>query len=191
MSGKPTGDGAHTVLTAFEILFRRHAASLRRHVRAAATRQVSPDDVVAETFLVAWRLRDRVPADPAQAEVWLLQTAWSVLARHDDALARDHALSRRLQGRLSGPDVADEVTYRWELRERLAMAAAALSRLSPPERETVKLYVIGHLSYAEIAAATGTPLNTVRARLVRGRRRLRGLAEQEAVRARWRRCGSS
>ncbi len=52
----------------FEAMFDRHAG----HVYAYAARRSTPDtanDLVGETFLIAWRKLDSVPADPLH---WLL-----------------------------------------------------------------------------------------------------------------------
>lgn len=61
----------------FSALFRAHHGAVRRYV----TRRAWPDavdDVVAETFLAAWRRLDDVPADPLP---WLLTAArWALRA---------------------------------------------------------------------------------------------------------------
>ena len=60
----------------FEQMFDSHAA----RVYAYAARRSSPDvanEVVGETFLVAWRRLDDVPPDPLP---WLLNVARKVLA---------------------------------------------------------------------------------------------------------------
>jgi len=52
-----------------------------------ALRRTDPEtarDAVAETFLVAWRRLDTVPADQAQATPWLYSIARNVLANAAD-----------------------------------------------------------------------------------------------------------
>jgi RNA polymerase sigma-70 factor, ECF subfamily len=79
----------------FELLFRANYPA----VRAYALRRSSGDsaqDVVAETFLVAWRRLDDVPAD---ALPWLYGVARRVLANQRRTMRRSEALGERLAGR--------------------------------------------------------------------------------------------
>src|SRR5919109_1819677 len=76
----------------FEGLFRGHYAA----VRAYALRRVPPDvaqDVVAETFVVAWRRIEDVPDD---ALPWLFAVARRVLANERRSTERRTALERRV-----------------------------------------------------------------------------------------------
>ena len=76
----------------FEELFREHY----RAVRGYAPRRASGDlaqDAVSETFLVAWRRLDDVPADPLP---WLYGVARRVLANQRRSIYRGSALERRL-----------------------------------------------------------------------------------------------
>jgi RNA polymerase sigma-70 factor (ECF subfamily) len=57
--------------------------------------------------------------------------------------------------------------------ERSAGIRAAVERLDDPYRETVALRFFAELSLAEIATATGRPLNTVKTHLHRGLQKLR------------------
>lgn len=52
---------------------------------------------------------------------------------------------------------------------------AAVARLPEPYREVVALRFFGELSLADVASATGRPLNTVKTHLRRGLERLRPL----------------
>src|SRR6478672_7608960 len=87
----------------FERLFRSEADA----VRSYALRRADPadaDDVVAETFLVAWRRFDDMPSDPRP---WLLSVARNVLANRRRSVGRLVSLSDRLaQGtrRSASPD---------------------------------------------------------------------------------------
>src|SRR5215208_4199867 len=94
-----SGAGGHSrIMSAdrealFCSLFRSHHAVVRRYV----TRRAWPDavdDIVAETFLAAWRRLDDVPAD---ALPWLLRTAANCLANHRRAATRGAALLERLR----------------------------------------------------------------------------------------------
>ena len=60
----------------FESLFREHHAAVRGYALRRGPPDMAPD-VVAETFLVAWRRLDDVPADPLP---WLYGVARRGLA---------------------------------------------------------------------------------------------------------------
>jgi DNA-directed RNA polymerase specialized sigma24 family protein len=65
----------------FALLFRRHAPVIQRYV----TRQIGPqpaDDVVAETFLVAFRRRAAYRLDQRDCLPWLYGVATNLVGRH-------------------------------------------------------------------------------------------------------------
>ncbi|WHP17872.1 RNA polymerase sigma factor [Cellulomonas sp. ES6] len=84
----------------FAALFER----THRPLLAYALRRVSDPadaaDVVAETFLVAWRRLDDVPAGEA-ARPWLFGVARRVLANHYRGERRRDALADRLRDQLT------------------------------------------------------------------------------------------
>src|SRR5919197_2878301 len=91
----------------FERLFEENYAA----VRAYALRRVAPDsvaDVVQETFLVAWRRPQEVPADPLP---WLLAVARRVVLREWRSSSRREALSARVASatprHLNAPELED------------------------------------------------------------------------------------
>ncbi|MBE2320442.1 sigma-70 family RNA polymerase sigma factor [Solirubrobacter sp. CPCC 204708] len=148
----------------FRALFDTH----RRLVLGYALRRVDEPadaaDVVAETFLIAWRRLGDVPEGEA-ARAWLLATARRVLANQRRGERRRGGLADRLAGELAAAvpvvDESDGVVRR------------ALAQLSEDDRELLLLAGWDGLSPGEIAAMTGTLAVTVRSRLHRARRRLR------------------
>jgi RNA polymerase sigma factor (sigma-70 family) len=143
-------------------------------VRAYALRRTSADaaqDVVAETFLVAWRRLDDVPAD---ALPWLYGVARRVLANRRRAADRAMALEHRVAGAtpaLAGRDPGEGAGDAEILR-------VALSRLSEPSREALMLVAWHGLSGARAARAAGCSRAAFAVRLHRARARL--AAELEA-----------
>jgi RNA polymerase sigma-70 factor (ECF subfamily) len=88
------------------------------------------DDVLSETFLVAWRRIDVVPADGLP---WLLGVARRVLANQRRGEARRGALVQLLAGMLQrAPAAEPDGRIFGEL-------SAALATLSPREREALLL----------------------------------------------------
>ena len=140
-------------------------------VYAYALRHSGPteaDDVLAETFAVAWRRLDAVP-DPAIG--WLIVTARNVIAGRRRADRRRVELARLFadqSGALgSGSDPgADEVVV-----QRLALLGA-LDTLSDREREALLLTAWDGLGHADAAVVARCTPRAFRARLMRARARL-------------------
>jgi RNA polymerase sigma factor (sigma-70 family) len=158
----------------FERLFRANYAD----VRAYALRRAAPDvaqDVVAETFLVAWRRLDDVPGD---ALPWLYAVARRTLANQRRSAARSAALERRLAGAASPAGSRDP-------SERVAageLLRVALARLSERDREALMLVAWHGLSGARAARAAGCTRAAFEVRLHRARARLaRELRSLEAA----------
>ena len=146
---------------AFEELFAAHYWAVRGYVVRRAP-SAAVEDVVAETFLVAWRRADTIRDDPLP---WLLGVARRVLANQQRSERRRGALTDRLQGLRPGqapgwappPAMSDEL-------------AAAMGRLSPQEREALLLVAWEGLDGARAARAAGCTPVAFRARLHRARR---------------------
>jgi RNA polymerase sigma factor (sigma-70 family) len=121
-------------------------------------------DVVAETFLVAWRRLDDVPNGDA-ARLWLYGTARRVLANQQRARRRRERLSERIRADLvpeGQPAPADP---------DVDAASAAFARLRADERELLALVAWEGLDAGEIAQVYGCSRNAARIRVHRARRR--------------------
>ena len=154
--------------------FRRVYAGNFEALLAYASRRVAqPDDaadVVAETFLVAWRRSAHLPPDD-EIRLWLYGVARRVLANHHRGGTRRERLGERLRQRLaavSTPDPAGEVPQGLAVR-------AALNRLTDADREILLLTIWEGLQPREVAAVVGATPAAVRTRLSRARARLREL----------------
>ena len=145
-------------------------------VRAYAWRRdpSSADDVVAETFLVAWRRLEDVPADSLP---WLIGVARKV--RMNMRRAERRRSEREDRARPGAPETstADLVLGRLGLRD-------ALARLPERDREIILLTAWEGLDRAAIARVLGCSRANVGLRLFRARRRLEdGLTEPDPPRA--------
>ena len=147
----------------FEDVFRRHHPAVIAYARRRVPSDAA-DDVVASTFLVAWRRVEEIPADSLP---WLLAVARNVIATQRRGSRRRSALRLRLEhakaGSVSSPP-ADEPA---------AKVAAALGRLSPNDREAITLIAWDGLRPAQAAAVFGQSPAAFRVRLHRAKRRLR------------------
>jgi RNA polymerase sigma factor (sigma-70 family) len=152
----------------FHRLYADHADAVLRYAR----RRTSPEaaeDVLAETFVVAWRRLERVPAEPRG---WLLAVARRVLANQRRGDSRREALIARLSllpVRHDPPEPAGG-----------SALAAALAALAPGDHEILALIHWDGLTAREAATVLGCTQVAARTRLHRARRRLaRALEELE------------
>jgi RNA polymerase sigma-70 factor (ECF subfamily) len=167
----------------FTVLFRRHAPHIQRYV----VRRLGPDaadDIVAETFLLAFRQRSGYDPARADARPWLYGIATNLIARHRRAEVRLYrALARTGADPVYEP-FTDRVDDRVSAGHASRLLATALARLPAELRDTLLLAAWSNLSYEEIALALGVPIGTVRSRLSRARAKLRrtlGNADPSAV----------
>jgi RNA polymerase sigma-70 factor, ECF subfamily len=156
----------------FAIVFRRHAPAIQRYV----TRRIGPgpaDDVVAETFLVAFRQRASYRDDTRDCLPWLYGIATNLVGRH----WRTEVRQLRLLARTGTDPVTEAFTDRVDAAVTADRArgrlAAALAGLPAGQRDALLLVAWAGLSYDQAAAALGVPLGTIQSRVSRARGRLR------------------
>jgi len=156
----------------FTELFRRHAPYIQRYV-VRRLGQDAADDIVAETFLLAFRQRDSYDQARSDARPWLYGIATNLIGHHRRAEIRLY----RALARTGADPVTESFTDRIDDRVSASTAsrrlAAALARLSAELRDTLLLVAWGDLSYEETATALGVPVGTVRSRISRARSALR------------------
>ena len=151
-----------------ETLFRTHEPAVVAYIRRRiATDAV--DDLVAETFLVAWRRLDEVPAEPLP---WLLAVARKVLSTHRRGDGRRRNLGERLKG-------ATPRSFSWE-EDGEDRAMAALAHLSEKDQEALTLIAWEALTPAQAATVLGEPAGRFRVRLHRATRRIKALLVESA-----------
>jgi len=141
----------------FEALYAEHHARVLSYVLRRTERSDDAADVVAQTFLVAWRRLDDVPVE--EARLWLYGVARRVLSNHRRGERRRAQLADQLRRDLAGrhPGSADEGEF--------AQLAAAFRSLSDGDREVLALEAWEHLDAGEIAAVLGCSRNAARIRL--------------------------
>ena len=149
----------------FEELYTANQASLLGYALRRTRSSDDAADVLAETFLVAWRRLDEIPAGAA-TRLWLYGAARRVLANQHRGERRRVALADRLKADLA-------VSYRpAEPAGEMAELAAAFRRLPEPDRELLALASWEGLDAGQIATVLGCSRNAIRIRLHRARRRL-------------------
>jgi DNA-directed RNA polymerase specialized sigma24 family protein len=156
-------DGRHE---RFQRLYEEHGEAVLRYARRRTTPDAA-EDALAETFVVAWRRLERVPAEPRG---WLIAVARRVLANQRRGDTRRRALVAKL-ALVPVRCAPDEPPGGSAL-------AAALATLTEGDREILALVHWDGLTPREAATALGcTPL-AARTRLHRARRRLASALEE-------------
>lgn len=156
----------------FAELYDRYAPDIHRYA-ARRLGDSAADDVVAETFLVAFRRRDRF--DPARGtpRPWLYGIAANLIAGH----RRSEVMQYRVLARTAVDPVLEGHDEGADSRVAAAAVArqlaAALARLSKGDREVLLLIAWESLTYDEVAQALRIPVGTVRSRLNRARKKVR------------------
>jgi RNA polymerase sigma-70 factor, ECF subfamily len=145
----------------FRRVFDEHYLELRRFALRRIENPSAAEDVLAETFAVAWRRRRELPDPPGP---WLTGVCLRVIANHRRSARR----LRRLRGKVIsepvdvGRDPADLIS------ERSAIARA-FSRLDRDQREVLRLVAWDGMSSAEAAAVLDCTPGAFRVRLTRAR----------------------
>jgi RNA polymerase sigma-70 factor, ECF subfamily len=152
----------------FNALYRSTRKDVLAYLARRAHGHDEAADLLAETYLIAWRKLDQVPKDE-QGRLWLFGVARNLLKKQ----ARHHHLQDELTKRLEqelratapSPTLSDG-PWSDKLRQ-------AISDLPEKEREILLLTAWEGLAPREIAAIIGSSANAVRVRLARARSRLR------------------
>ncbi|OII11405.1 hypothetical protein BIU97_05755 [Curtobacterium sp. MCBA15_009] len=142
-----------------------------RYAWGLADERSDVDDIVQETFLVAWRRRKDVRIVGSSALPWLLTSA------------RYIAMNTNRRRRAVGFDEVDETTgaseawYRQvahaEAVQQLRWVRDEIAALDSPDRELCELCLLQDRSYDEAAAVLGLSTSNARKRIQRTRARLR------------------
>lgn len=152
-------------------LYERHAPAVHLY----ALRRSDPDtaeEVMAQVFLVAWRRREELPAEPLP---WLYGVARRVLADQRRGASRRVRLRDRLEGETVGAATGDGASVGAEAGLELPDRdlAGALNNLSLPDREALLLRYWEELEPAQIGRVMGCSRAAATVRLHRARARLR------------------
>jgi RNA polymerase sigma-70 factor (ECF subfamily) len=150
--------------------FLTHGAELFGYARRSLGDPAAAEDVVQETFVRAWRARDRFDSGLGTLRTWLFTIARRVVIDH----ARSRAI-RRSEPLPVDVAVADDAVEKamvgWQVEE-------AMRRLRPEHRQVLlETYYRGR-SGREVAEELGIPEGTVRSRLFYALRTLRLTLEE-------------
>lgn len=161
--------------SAFELIARRHGPLMRAYAVRILGSDIESDDVVQETFVLAWQKMGDL-TDGVALRSWLLR------------IVTNRAIDR-IRVRRNHVDIAEwdaptpaerSPAHIVEHRLTLDAAADALARLPEAQRRCWVMKEVAGSSYAEIAERLDIPVSTVRGLLARARHTL--VDEMEAWR---------
>ena len=167
--------------SSFTALFDRYFAEVHSYV----ARRLGPqkaDDIAAETFLTAFRLRHRYDPDKGERRPWLYGIASNVIRRHRRDEARAFRAMARMDVPVSAANHADRVDAKVTAESLRGPLALALAGLAQGDRDVLLLVALAGLTYQEVAQALGISYGTVCSRLHRARQKVRpALGNPEAL----------
>lgn len=149
----------------FRELFEATYGAVRRYVYHLGATEGVADDVVAETFLVAWRRLNDVPGDDPVP--WLLAVARNVWRNERRGRRRRLALVRRVPAPrpVRPPSEPSD-------GQGLQRVHEALACLDAGDQEILRLVAWDGLAPAQVGMVLGCSPGAARVRLHRARRRL-------------------
>jgi RNA polymerase sigma-70 factor, ECF subfamily len=159
----------------FTALYKREYPRIARYMLRRGAGGLMAD-LVAETFVVAWRQRDQWRDLPdGQRLAWLYAVARKTLANSYRSARRANALTDRI--------AADRFPHEQSPSDpgattvELIALNTAFAQLPEPDQELIRLVAWDGLTTAQAAAALGCRTGTAAMRLHRARTRLRTLIE--------------
>lgn len=165
-----TDHSPHDRADHFEQIFLRHVDPVRRFLVRRGT-AADTEDLVAATFLTAWRRIDRIPAGHELA--WLYRVAAHHLANHRRGQRRHDALIERVAAHAEPPPALPEP-------DQIDPAIArAMAHLPAADRQLLELMAWEELEGDRLALALGVSRATLRMRIHRARRRMRAALQRE------------
>ena len=167
------GEGVREVYAA-------HGPELFRFAARSLGSPVQAQDVVQETFLRAWRARDRYDPQVAGLRTWLFSIARNVvidLQRTDQARPWLRNLADHESLEAAGPTSPDQ----WEPLMRRWLVEEALNRLGEDHRRALAETYLADRPYDEVAAELGIPESTLRSRVFYGLKAMRVAMDEMGV----------
>ncbi len=144
---------------------RTYAATYEAVLRYCLRRASREDalDAAGETFAVAWRRREDIPAD--RPLPWLYGVARRVLANQRRSA---HRLVRTMaRARTAEPPPTDDAVTQIVRHEEMRQVIDGIDNLRPDDQEIIRLAAWEELDRVDLAAALGCSLNSASKRLNR------------------------
>lgn len=158
-------------LTAFEVLYKRHSASIFRTIQAVVRNRPTAEDLLQECFVRAYRNLHRVDLTVDSLAPWLhriaLNLSYNKVSRRKVFFLDLDVIANIFASPLLAPDRLAEQS---EVRRALA---EAIEQLDENHRLVIVLHYLQELSVSEISTYLHVPKGTVKSRLHYARKKLR------------------
>jgi RNA polymerase sigma-70 factor, ECF subfamily len=152
---------------AFDAFYAASYSRLVGHVYAMCANYADAQDCVQEAFVRGWDRRRQLE-QANSPEAWIRTVAWRLAVSRWRRARRALAPADRSLAAVPHEPGVDHTAL-----------VTALKQLTAEQRRAIVLHHICDLSVAEVAAETGVPVGTVKARLSRGRAALALLLADE------------
>lgn len=146
----------------FERIYDEHYDAVLRYCLRRTTREDALD-AAADTFVVAWRRREDLPAD--RPLPWLYGVAYKVLGNQWRTLNRQRRVTERMRGHAANPDPGPEPQVVRAAEE--VQVLRALESVRPEDREIIRLAAWEEMGRDDIAAIFDCSPNAATKRLNR------------------------
>jgi RNA polymerase sigma factor (sigma-70 family) len=156
----------------FTLVFDRYFPQVHSYIARRLGSDLA-DDLSSETFLIAFRQRDRFDGRTGVVRAWLYGIATNLIRRHRRDEVRAWRAAAKLPALTTAAGHEDRITAQVTAQGVGRQLARALAKVSAKDREVLMLVALGELSYEEVAAALGIAYGTVCSRLSRARRVVR------------------
>ena len=137
-------------------------------------------DVTQETFLKAWRARERYDPSLASLRVWLFGIARNAMIDHARA-AGARPWHRELVDPTTASEMGEAVADPTEAMMQSWLVEEALRRLSEHHRQAIVETQLRERPYDEVAAQLRIPVGTLRSRVFYGLKALRSAMDEMGV----------
>lgn len=157
----------------FAQLFDRHAKAVNSFAAYRVGRYAA-EDVLSETFLIAFRRRVDFDTGVESAAPWLFGIASRLIRKYRTTEAKHWRsfAAASAGGEFSSEGGLDAALAKLDAEREVRNLRARIAALAPKDRETLLLYAWQGMTYDEIASTLRVPVGTVRSRLNRVRKRL-------------------
>jgi RNA polymerase sigma factor (sigma-70 family) len=134
------------------------------------------EDATQEIFLEIWKSAGRYDPSAGSEAVFLTTIARRRLIDRLRARNRRPAHEEFNEDTTAGPDTVSPAGG--PIAAEAAIAARALEKLNPAQRDILLMGIVEGMTHSEIATATGKPLGTVKTQMRRGLIKVRELIER-------------
>lgn len=161
----------------FGIIFDRHFSTIYRYI----ARRIGPDgadELAGESFRIAFERRESFDPAWSSARPWLYGIATNLLRGHYRSEQRRLRAMRRSMATAQvavAESAFERAGERLDAETEMNLVATAIATLAASDRDTLVLFALEGLSYAEVAEVLAIPVGTVRSRINRARTQIREL----------------